>query len=423
MAQNNLEAAINDTRTLNENFTVISNYIMRNSENVLIHLYTEDTGTTVDWTEYNIVIHDLGSGDYTQESINAEGECTFSVPLGHIYEVAYPTIGGLITPTTQTYSAASVSKVITTTYGTQTNMEILRILVVNGMTGAVNNCLDGETITVYCTDSSTYSGVTSGASCEIQIPYGKTYTLTPGPVEGYRADSGAVTYTACQVLRSTYLKYTEVQYGMFGVDDAGNMYTIAQMTDLADKTIIKYGYYNDEQLNNSIRVNAVGGVRGNGFYWKIGEESLGKKAWAAGNVRFDVTRLPMYSNLGDWKYAGRYATDTIISIGLDLFPDSPDPTPAAAACANKSITIGNTPHRGILLTYDQIHKLGTDNRTNWNNFYAALGRTSPINWASSRWWTSCQSGDTYAVSLRNGNFDDGGKTNSFDVQVFCGYDI
>ena len=81
MAQNNLEAAINDTRTLNENFTVISNYIMRNSENVLIHLYTEDTGTTVDWTEYNIVVHDLGSGDYTQESINAEGECTFSVPF------------------------------------------------------------------------------------------------------------------------------------------------------------------------------------------------------------------------------------------------------------------------------------------------------------------------------------------------------
>ena len=113
-------------------------------------------------------------------------------------------------------------------------------------------------------------------------------------------------------------------------------------------------------------------------------------------------------------------TDKIISIGASLFPSSENPTPAATACANKSITIGDTQHRGFLPAYDQIVKIATDNRTTLQAFYAALGRTTPVIW-SGHWWTSCQGNASNAVNMYNGGFYDNSKTNS--CNVFVCYDL
>lgn len=411
-----LQEAINATRTLNENFNVISDYILRNQQNVLVRLYAAEGDPS--WEDYKVFVYDRASGLSHDYTINEEGVCQFAVEMGHIYEINLPQIGGYVQPETLVFSAASLQNVVTYTYATETNMETLRILVVNGMTGAANDCLDGVTLSVQCTDGTSYSGVTNGAVCAIQIPYGKTYTFTPIVVSGYRLESNPSTYTAGIVQRSINVKYTEVQYGMFGVDAQGNMYTIAQMEALGDKTIIKYGFYNDAALNDSMRVNEA--RNGNGFYWEIGAEKIGDGMWAQGNVQFDTIRLPFYSNLGAWKYAGRYMTDQIIAIGAELFPDSANPTPAATMCANKSITIGGVSHRGFLPAYDQIHKIATDNRALFQSFYAALGRTTPAIW-SGNWWTSCQNDATYAVNLSNGGFRNHGKTSS--TQVFCCYDL
>ena len=418
MSVSRLQQAINAARTLNENFNVISDYILRDEQNVLVHLYA--ASGSPDWSAYKVNVFDRASGLANSYDVNAQGECTFAVQMGHIYDVSLPQIGGYVTPETLTFSAASLQETITYTYATETNMELLRILVVNGMTGAANTCLNGVTLNVYCTDGSSFSGVTNGSTCLIEIPYGKTYTFTPINVAGYRTESGAVTYTAGQAVRVVNAKYTEVIYGMLGVDEDGNTYSVEEMAALADKTIIKYGYYNDADLANSTRVNGVGGSTGNGFYWKIGEEGLGSMAWAAGNVSFDTIRLPYYSNLGQWKYAGRYMTDKIIEIGLELFPNEANPTPAATACANKSITIGGQTHRGILLAYDQILKIATTNRTTFQDFYAALGRSVPTIW-SGRWWTSCQDDASFAVILYSGGFTNNNKT--INNNVFVAYDL
>ena len=113
-------------------------------------------------------------------------------------------------------------------------------------------------------------------------------------------------------------------------------------------------------------------------------------------------------------------TDKIIEIGLELFPNEANPTPAATACANKSITIGGQTHRGILLAYDQILKIATTNRTTFQDFYAALGRSVPTIW-SGNWWTSCQHDASTAVKLNNGGFTLTTKTSS--LNVFVAYDL
>lgn len=417
MAGSKLQQAIKATRTLNENFNVLSDYLLRNKQNVSIHLYA-DTETSPAWDEYQVFVFDRASGLQYEYDLNAQGECSFEIDMGHIYEVSLPQIGGFVTPEKKSYSAASLQEVITYTYATETNTELLRILVKNGLTGAANECLNGVTLTVHCTDGTSYSGETNKAVCLIEIPYGKTYTFSPIVVSGYRLESNPVTYESGQVVRNTTVLYTEVQYGFFGVDQEGHLYTIAEMEALADKTIIKYGFYNDAALNDSIRVND--GRNGNAFFWEIGRESLGAMPWAQANSNFDTVRLPYYSNLAGWKYAGRYMTDMIIQIGLELFPDATNPTAAATACANRSITIGGKQHRGILLAYDQIHKIATDNRALFQSFYTALGRTVPAIW-SGYWWTSCQLNATYAVNLSNGGFYNNNKT--YSGNVFVAYDL
>ena len=163
-----LQEAINATRTLNENFSVISDYILRNQQNVLVRLYAAEGDPS--WEDYKVFVYDRASGLSHDYTINEEGVCQFAVEMGHIYEINLPQIGGYVQPETLVFSAASLQNVVTYTYATETNMETLRILVVNGMTGAANNCLDGVTLSVQCTDGTSYSGVTDGAVCAIQIP-------------------------------------------------------------------------------------------------------------------------------------------------------------------------------------------------------------------------------------------------------------
>ena len=158
--------------------------------------------------------------------------------------------------------------------------------------------------------------------------------------------------------------------------------------------------------------------------WKIGYENAGGLQWADANLLFDTTRLPLYSNLGDLKYAGHHLSDMIIEIGADggVSDGAVHATPAATECAKTSrkLTIAGVDREGFLPSYDQLYILATLNRTAFQDFYTALGRTAPTIW-SGYWWTSCQYDASNAVTLNNGGFSNYSKTNGFNV--FCCYDL
>jgi len=383
------------------------------SESVSIAL----TATGATFTGTQVLVHDTSTDTYTYYEVSAGGACSFTVTNGHSYTVSLPALAGFVAPTMYEFVSVNYSRAITYTYSAETRKETLRVVVSNSLSGSQITILNGQTLSVYDTDSVAYSGTVSGSTCDIEIPYGKTYTLTTPAVASYRKTSNAVTFTASQVQRTTTITYQEENYGMFGVDDSGRLYTPEECAALADKTIIKYGYYNDADLAASTRVTDG---YGNGFYWKLGAESLGSKQWATSNVDFDTVRLPYYSNLGGWKYAGRYMTDKIIEIGLEVLPEVGNPTPAATACANLSETFGGKSHRGFLLAYDQIYRIATTNRTTFQALYTAVGRTAPTIWSGS-WWTSCQDSAIYGVSLRTGGFSGSIKRDS--NSVFVAFDL
>lgn len=372
-----------------------------------------------DWSGYSVILTDKSANTQEVKNLNADGTCTFNVPIGHSYEVGFPQLTAYAAPMKQTYVAIQRERYLVHEYAEPDGIEVLKITVMSQLSGGTSTILDGSVLSVTDTNGEVYSGVVNGYECHISIPYGKVYTLVQPFIEGYRSESGSATYTALAPIRNVTLRYSEDGYGVFGVDDDGKLYTIDEIEAMHDKTIIKYGFYNDLELASASRIDSG---FGNGFYWELGKESLGSMQWAAKNVAFDTSRLPYFSNdaAASKATAGAYYTKVIEEVGPSVVADSANPTPAASACLSKTVYFGGKEHQGFLPAYGQIKKIATTNRTLFQAFYSALGRTAPVIW-SGDWWTSCQYIASYAVSLYNGGFHSSLKTNS--SQVFCCFDL
>ena len=372
-----------------------------------------------DWSGYSVILTDKSANKQEVKNLNADGTCTFNVPIGHSYEIGFPQLTTYVTPMKQTYVAIQRERYVVHEYTEPDGIEVLKITVMSQLSGGTSTILDGSVLSVTDTDGEVYSGVVNGYECYISIPYGKVYTLIQPFIEGYRSESGSATYTALAPIRNVTLRYSEDGYGVFGVDDDGKLYTIDEIEAMHDKTIIKYGFYNDLELASASRIDSG---FGNGFYWELGKESLGSMQWAAQNVAFDTSRLPYFSNdaAASKATAGAYYTKVIEEVGPSVIADSANPTPAASACLSKTVYFGGKEHQGFLPAYGQIKKIATTNRTLFQAFYSALGRTAPAIW-SGNWWTSCQNNATNAVNLNNGGFSNYNKSTSH--RVFCCFDL
>lgn len=372
-----------------------------------------------DWSGYAVILNDKSANTQEVKNLNADGTCTFNVPIGHTYEIGFPQLTAYAAPMKQTYAAIQRERYVVHEYAEPDGIEVLKITVMSQLSGGTSTILDGSVLSVTDTNGEVYSGVVNGYECHISIPYGKTYTLVQPFIEGYRSESGSATYTALAPIRNVTLRYSEDGYGIFGVDEDGKLYTIDEIEAMHDKTTIKYGFYNDLELASASRIDSG---FGNGFYWELGKESLGYMQWATQNVAFDTSRLPYFGNkaAASKATAGAYYTKVIEEVGPSVIADSANPTPAASACLSKTAYFGGKEHQGFLPAYGQIKKIATTNRTLFQAFYSALGRTAPAIW-SGNWWTSCQVNATDAVVLPNGGFRNGGKSSSH--QVFCCFDL
>lgn len=372
-----------------------------------------------DWSGYAVILNDKSANTQEAKNLSADGTCTFNVPIGHTYEIGFPKLTAYTTPMKQTYAAIQRERYVVHEYTEPDGIEVLKITIMSQLSGGTSTILDGSVLSVTDTGGEVYSGVVNGYECFISIPYGKVYTLIQPFIEGYRSESGSATYTALAPNRNVTLRYSEDGYGVFGVDDDGRLYTIDEIEAMHDKTIIKYGFYNDLELASASRIDSG---FGNGFYWELGKEDLGSMQWAAKNVAFDTSRLPFFSNdaAAVKATAGAYYTKVIEEVGPSVVADSANPTPAASACLSKTAYFGGKEHQGFLPAYGQIKKIATTNRTLFQAFYSALGRTTPTIW-SGIWWTSCQFNATNALPLYTGGFSSLSKSTSF--QVFCCFDL
>ena len=378
-------------------------------ENVRVKLTTPQL---VDWTQYNITVQNISKSTSATYDIDAQGHCTFKVPMGDIYNIILPIVSDYVQPSDIEHVATLASRVVTYLYSVDSRTELISVTAhVQSLDGDTVSILEGLPIIATDTLGNNYIGYfTAQGTCNtIEIPYGQTYNLAFPSVGGYTHDHNGEHHTAGLPSREIQVHYQQVGVGVFGIDADGNKYTIDQIIALADKSIIIAGGYNDAVLAASPRGD---GSYGNGFCWKIGDEIISSKQWSSSDVTFDTTRLPNVGDLGTLKYSGKHMTDMIIEIGGEISAT----TPAASTCASKILTINNVDREGFYPTIEQFKIINTVNITAFLALYTALGLTAPAI-TSGQLWTSCQRG-TDAVMSGGGVLGKSGSRN-----VFVCYDL
>ena len=237
--------------------------------------------------------------------------------------------------------------------------------------------------------------ISASGYTEFEIKYDSVYEIV-FPIIGAYITPATRTFTAQKPIRKIEASY--VMAGVFGLDEQGNRYSLEQIEALADKSIIKYGGYTDEYLENYQKAD---GTYGCGFMWGI-DSSYNTIKWASANVEFSQDLLPFMETIDMAKeYCdGEAYTTYIISEGLRLSVN----TPAASLCRSNNITIGSNILTGFLLSSGQHYRLSI-NETHYKNLYDTLGKTDNIDISVGRFMTSCQGSIATKVTAAQGKGD------------------
>lgn len=214
--------------------------------------------------------------------------------------------------------------------------------------------------------------LSENGTCSFSIKIGQTYSVQL-PVIGTFIAPELKTYTAISSAREIYWSY--VPTGIFGMDELGRRYSIAQIEALADKSIIKYGGIATTTLENSLKAD---GSSGNSFMWKIGEEFTPTKMQnLTAIVEEELQMIPIirendYSDANLY-YDGESYTNYLISEANRLSVD----TPMSKYSREQIITIDNNEFRGFVPSAAQMTELFKQNKVYMDELYLALER-NPI---------------------------------------------
>jgi hypothetical protein len=222
--------------------------------------------------------------------------------------------------------------------------------------------------------------LSENGTCSFSIKIGQNYSVQL-PVIGTFIAPELKTYTAISSAREIYWSY--VAMGMFGMDELGRRYSIAQIEALADKSVIKYGGIATTTLENSLKED---GSSGNSYMWKIGEEFTPTKMKnLTAQVEAELELIPTiegdnFTNNINLYYDGETYTDYLISEAQRLFVD----TPMSRYCREQTITINGKVLRGFVPSPIQYKEI-INNIEIFKELYIALGRetidfqTAPYN--------------------------------------------
>jgi len=383
-------------------------------EKVAVHLAAVGSVT---WTDYSVTVQNVSAGTSATYTLNAQGECTFEIPMGNIYEVAYPVIGIYVQPTAQRYTASLSARSLDYTYSNApVSYEQLTVLFVTTAASQTVSVLEGLSVSCQQNGVERWAGTIHNGIANVSIPYGQTYTVVYPSLSGWVHDHIGESYTAGVVSRDISVHYTYVDEGVFGYDTAGTRYTLSQIeAGIASGTLsandIIAGAFTDAELEAAPRGD---GTYGCGFMWKItGGTTNGQ--WASSNVKFDTTRLPFRANDTQARadMAGSLNTTYIQQICEEF-----SPALTSSMCSNAramTLTIGGVARTGFVPAFGQIKRL-CENKTLMQYLYTILGKTCPTIW-SGYWWTSCQYSASLAVYLYNGGFFNDYKRYSYSVLV------
>lgn len=222
-------------------------------------------------------------------------------------------------------------------------------------------------VIAYADGTSQSLPMSENGTCSFSVKIGQEYSVQL-PVIGTYIAPTKKTYTASTSSRQIYWSY--VTSGVFGLDELGRRYTIEQIEALENKSIIKYGGYTDDFLENSSRDD--GGV-GNGFMWLLTQQPT-SGIYASANVEFSQELLPFVTTIEEsLPYCNgaaytRYMLSEANRLGIT--------SPMAQQCMDTTITMQGEVYHGYAGAFQQYYRW-LSNRTQITLLYSLVGIEVP----------------------------------------------
>lgn len=371
-------------------------------ETVSLHVATYDGQGTL--TGIQIGVTDRNSGTTIHRVLDANGNCSFEIPKGHTYVVSVASLQGYRDIHDQTFVASLDERSITLIYqSTDAEVETIHVHVTvynNQLQDITNQDTDLIGLQVECVVTDEHDNeetltaiVGSDHTCQFVVEYGKSYTIKEPQKQGYLTRYATTwTHVASVPMREVPMHYVQwVNVGIYGMTQAGAMYTFEQMQQMPAADLASIAYIG---LNTS-RLQAAGAS----FFYKVPVATQSNQ-WANQNVEFDKTLLPFCQShaAAVLDMNGALNTENIIDIGDTMGVG----TPAADYCASQTAEFDGVTKHGFLGAYGQMYAL-SENITELRAIHALLGVSAPT-FTNGHWWTSTQYNATYAVRLLNGGF-------------------
>ena len=374
-----------------------------NNEHVIVHLTAP---VEVDWKSLVLkVVMESESGQVREIPMDANGRCSFDIPVGEVYTVIYPIVNGYTQLKDETFTALMFLRKLTRNYSNvgllYERVDIFGRVISNEQEH--QGILHDQVVTITTTDGDTYTGAFDNNNyCAIDVPYGKVYTVHLPEIENWEHDHGQLTYTAGIPSRELLVHYSQVMLGIFAIDQDGLKYTKEELQALEDKSKIVAVGVNTSVLALADRGD---GTYGCGFCIKIPAPNDTRK-WATDSVSFDTTRLPYCGTFvtASADYTGALNTLYMLQIAEELRIISP----AADYCHEQKLTIANVERDGFLPSFGQLYVLAQNNAA-VAELFTICGATMP-DILRIDLFSSTQYNDINSCILINGGFSDINKT-------------
>ena len=322
---------------------------------------------------------DIGSARATINGTQYSNGQTLLVPTGSSAQATFNSITGYKTPATQSISTSGATATVTGTYQSE------------WVTINVTGVSSGFTVSI----TGGFTATQTATSQQHKIPYGTSYTVSAGNVNGYTAPSNQQ-FTANQNTRTVTVAYTEITNGVFIYDNQGNLTPVSSWN----------------AGNNSKALGVA--VITEDCEFVISKSLPMKNAIEWGGYGTDISELTNYSNSSSAQndFNGQSNTNTIL-LNLGTSTDI-----AAGYCRSQSLNgkTGYLPAAGELYVMwenksdinSALQKIGASTIDSaFNNLYTG----SHYPWSSTEyssdyaWYLYWERSSSPLVGLTKGNVD------------------
>lgn len=375
-------------------------------EKVNITISTSVEGVSVNGIVVNVFLN--GATTSTKYTSDTEGKVSFTVPRGTIYKISFQELKNCDPLPSLTYTAALRVRDINVEYNALSGETASVVVTIDKAENGAVKPLQGVSVTCEVANGDTTTTETNeNGNVTFSIPWGKSYKITAGKLDGYYAFRGIYekNNVADVAEHNLYYHFFPTTSGVFILDTAGAQYTLDEWQESGktaeDAALVKITTQNLAEHNGSV-----------GFSPSALQTGYPSKQWCTQNIQF--YNIPLNgNNTKDALYYDGYKASKLIREEAE---ERELTIPAFSYAYDCTVEMAEETLHGYVVSLGQMHEMNINKAIVDVVVMALYGANAKLfsSLFTQNKWTSTQFSAEYALnysSSSNTNL----KSNSYVV--------